>query len=473
MNVSDRALDFFFREGPAVFFTATPDFPWVIQSISGNVEAQLGYSVQSILNSPTLLWDSIHPEDREQSTKHVHILETKGSSEHLCRMRKTDGTYVLVQGEFRLLRDDKGAPEAVIGYWTDRTERERSRAILSAIPDSIFEVDREGRFTFYQTHRSLDLSRSTGMSLHDMMPKDVADLLLNAVQRALNTKETQTVKYVMPHGKTWRHYQANFGTSLSQDTAVAIIRDITDDVLHEKALSEQKRFLEEANVSLEQFVYIASHDLREPLIGVAGYATLLQKRYGTSLDETAHRFIEGITQGTRNMEAKIDDLLALSRVNRGNQMGSFPLGTAIDAAKRSLVGPLSTCAVEFKLPGVTPLLKGDRGQVTQVFQNLFSNSIKYRSPDKPVTIEISTKPDPQNPHMLIVSVTDNGIGFDPKHAERIFGVFQRLYTIQQYPGTGIGLAIVKKIVERHNGKVWATSQPGQGSTFSFTLPLAS
>lgn len=467
-----RALDFYFREGPTVFFTAETTWPWVISSISENVETQLGIPASEIRSE--FFPERLHPDDLDRATDDAARLLHNGRAPFLYRVRRSDGTYVLVQGEFCLLRDERGRNQAVVGYWTDRTEQERARAVLSAIPDAIFEVDQEGKFSFFhakplQTY--VDPSRIIGATLHELLPKDVADLLLNAVKRALASRESQVVKYALPFDSEWRHYQAHLGTSLSQDTAVAIVRDITDDVLHESALRTQKRYLEEANASLEQFVYVASHDLREPLIGVAGFATLLQKRYGAVLDEQGNHFVEEVVSGTKNLEAKIDDLLALSRVSRGNNSGTFALGAAIESAKRCLVGQLNKTPVEFKLPEVMPLVRGDRGQITQVFQNLFSNSIKYRKVDVPTVIEVSVKED-SSPGMLLVSVTDNGIGFDQRHAERIFGVFQRLYTPQQYPGTGIGLAIVRKIVERHGGKVSAVSEPNQGSTFFFTVPKA-
>lgn len=221
---------------------------------------------------------------------------------------------------------------------------------------------------------------------------------------------------------------------------------------------------------MEQFVYVASHDLREPLITVAGFATLLLKRYGPSLDAQGVRFLEGVVQGTRNMEVKIDDLLALSRVNRGDPPGLFPLGPAIEAARKCLSGVLKDLSVTFVIQGQLPNVRGDRGQVVQIFQNLFSNSIKYRRLDVLTTVTVRAEEDPACPGMSVISVEDNGIGFDEQHAERIFGVFQRLHTAQQYSGTGIGLAIVKKIVERHRGRVWATSSIGKGSIFNFSLP---
>jgi len=222
---------------------------------------------------------------------------------------------------------------------------------------------------------------------------------------------------------------------------------------------------------LEQFVFIASHDLREPLTAVAGYATLLKKRYADALDDLGKHFLEEVIDSTKRMERKIDDLLAFSRAGRSTPQGSFQLGVAIEEARRSVSRSIEESGVVFSIPEDLPMVSGDRSMVAQIFQNLFSNSIKYRSPDRPLVISVDV-----NPHddaFLCIAVSDNGLGFDMQFKERIFGVFQRLYTTEQYPGTGIGLAIAKRIVERHRGEIWTQSEPDKGATFYFTLPNVS
>jgi light-regulated signal transduction histidine kinase (bacteriophytochrome) len=348
-------------------------------------------------------------------------------------------------------------------------------AVMAAIPDVIFEVDQEGKFTFYHTQpeqMNIDPTTIIGASVNDVYPAATATLILQAVRRAVEQGQPQKIKYSLSTNGETKFYQAHFGPAPLRGTVVAIVRDITIEAQHERELSEQKRCLEEANVSLEQFVYLASHDLREPLSGVAGYATLLQKRYSYLLDMHGRHFVDMVVEGTKNMEVKIDGLLTLSRINKGTLSGVFSLGSAIESARRCLVGPLQKVDVEFCHTASLPMIRGDRGQITQVFQNLFSNSIKYRNDNDKVIIEIDVTDHHDQPGMLLVSVKDNGIGFDMKYAERIFGVFQRLYTVQQYPGTGIGLAIVKKIIERHGGQVWALSEPNKGATFFFTIPKA-
>ncbi len=244
--------------------------------------------------------------------------------------------------------------------------------------------------------------------------------------------------------------------------------DLTQTIQAKRDLERQKDLLEDANESLEQFVYVASHDLREPLVGVAGYASLLQRRYADKLDTTGQGYIEKIMTACKQMETKIDDLLELSRAGRRTPTGAFPLGTAVDQAKRSLVGPIAQTNAEIHYKDL-PIVRGDRGQISQVFQNLFSNSMKYHKKEVPPVIEVSAQTYEEDPSRWLITVRDNGLGFEMNQAERIFGVFQRLYSFEEYPGTGIGLAIVKKIIDRHDGQVWAEAQPNCGSTFFFTL----
>jgi PAS domain S-box-containing protein len=226
--------------------------------------------------------------------------------------------------------------------------------------------------------------------------------------------------------------------------------------------------LKKKQEEVEQFAYIASHDLREPLTTMAGYATLLQRRCSDAVDDTGKRWMEEILNSARYMEEKLDDLLEFSRAGRTTAKGTFPLGVAIDEARRSVVVALKETGGEILFTDENPLIRGDRSMVAQIFQNLFSNSLKYRSEVTP-RIEIRTE---RHGDKWRIEVQDNGLGFDMQFKDRIFGVFQRLYTVEQYPGTGIGLAIAKKIVERHEGTIWTNSTQGEGSTFYFTLPAA-
>lgn len=304
-------------------------------------------------------------------------------------------------------------------------------------------------------------------------PED-RDRVLSSFEGLKTSDEPRVVSEYRIRHATGRLVYVHIEANLIRDAAgnplevMGFLFDLTQNIQQKKDLERQKELLEAANESLEQFVYVASHDLREPLVGVAGYANLLQRRYTDKLDETGRGYIEKIMAACKQMETKIDDLLELSRAGRGSPSGAFPLGTAVEQAKRSLVGPIAQTNAQIHYKDL-PVVRGDRGQIAQVFQNLFSNSMKYHKKEETPVIEVTAQPYEEDPSRWLIAVKDQGLGFEMSQAERIFGVFQRLYSFEEYPGTGIGLAIVKKIIDRHDGQVWAEAQPNCGSTFFFTL----
>jgi light-regulated signal transduction histidine kinase (bacteriophytochrome) len=231
-----------------------------------------------------------------------------------------------------------------------------------------------------------------------------------------------------------------------------------------------RQHVEQLEEDLEQFMHIVSHDLREPMMCVAGFATILQRRSDKELSKENKHFLEQIIEGTKRLDEKLNDLLAFSRAGRSKPPGSFPLGAAIEEAKRSLARKIAETKATIEVVGDLPVINGDRGLVAQAFQNLFSNSLKYQMPDVPPQIKISAEP--YEDGFWKVAVQDNGIGFDMMYKDQIFHVFRRLFTTEQYPGTGIGLAIVEKVIKRHGGAIWPVSAPNAGATFYFTLPSA-
>jgi PAS domain S-box-containing protein len=236
-----------------------------------------------------------------------------------------------------------------------------------------------------------------------------------------------------------------------------------------REIAERQRAVAElalSNAELELFASVASHDLQEPLRMVSSYMELLSQRYRGQLDEKADRWIGFAVEGAARMKELIHDLLEFSRVGtRGKPMAPTDSGRVFDA----VVANLQTAIAEsgaVVTRGPLPTVRADATQLTQVLQNLIGNGLKYRGLQRP---EIRVAAERRADDWLF-SVHDNGIGIDPKFAERIFVIFQRLHTREEYPGTGIGLALCKKVVERHGGHIWVESQPGQGATFYFTLP---
>ncbi len=233
----------------------------------------------------------------------------------------------------------------------------------------------------------------------------------------------------------------------------------------EARLAQSAQELRRSNAELEQFAYVASHDLQEPLRMVASFTQLLAKRYRGKLGQDADEFIDFAVDGARRMQALINDLLAFSRVGtRGKDFEPIDC----NAVLQEVLANLKIAALESQMVlthDSLPILPADKMQLGQLFQNIIANAIKFRGPE-PLQIHISAEPEGDGWRFAI---QDNGIGIAKDHQERIFTIFQRLHSRSEYPGTGIGLAICKKIVERHGGRIWVDSEQGQGSTFYFTI----
>ncbi len=246
--------------------------------------------------------------------------------------------------------------------------------------------------------------------------------------------------------------------------------DVTPIREAEKQLKALNENLERSNKELEQFAYVASHDLQEPLRMVSSYTQLLEQRYKDKLDQDAKDFIGYAVDGANRMQRLIQDLLEYSRVTtRGRPLARFDAHEALGEAVKNLQAAIQESGA-LVTSNDLPMVLGDRTQIVQVFQNLIGNGIKFQRPDVAPLIHISTEEDLDDNRFRLFKVSDNGIGIEPRHFERLFTIFQRLHSKKEYPGTGIGLALCKRIIERHGGRIWVESEPGKGSTFLFTLP---
>lgn len=252
----------------------------------------------------------------------------------------------------------------------------------------------------------------------------------------------------------------------------AAVMEINSNITERKHMSDllQQKVteLERSNEDLQQFAYVCSHDLQEPLRTITNYTELFAKRYPDLLDEKANLFIEFIVSATKRMQNLINDLLAYSRVDRtGREVVEVDCAATVAMALANLKATIEESGAEINCTPL-PTIRADASQLLLLFQNLLSNALKFRSEARPV-IHISAQ---QEGKFWLFCVRDNGIGFDMKHANRIFVMFQRLHGKSKYVGTGIGLSICKKIVERHQGRIWVESEPAKGTSFYFTMPLA-
>ena len=254
---------------------------------------------------------------------------------------------------------------------------------------------------------------------------------------------------------------------LLSDAALIIEKRLENSLLEaNEKLSKSNKELRQTNKELQQFVYVASHDLQEPLRMIASFLELLSRRYSGKLDKDADDFIKYAVDGAICLQIMITDLLSLSRIdNRGKEFTDVDMKIIIQEVLTNLVVAIDDVKANISV-GDMPTIKANRSEVIQLIQNLVENAIKFRGKDPP-KIEISAK---RGKGEWIFSVRDNGIGIDSQYFERIFVIFQRLHSGDVYEGTGIGLAIAKKIVERHWGHIWLESEIDKGSTFYFTIP---
>lgn len=345
----------------------------------------------------------------------------------------------------------------------------------------IFDIGKMG--VWHLNIKTQDIDWSEGMG--ELFETDSV-LKYDDFLQLINCKERERVGTLIKEGVKKKSFELIFKLNfdkhilmkcvLNESTKVLtmVCFDITDKVESTQRMNDSIQKLEQNNEELEQFAYIASHDLREPLMGIAGFASLIKRRYKDSrdkdgnyiLDTKGFGYIDTILDSSNRMSAKIDDLLLLSRAARGDFNQVFNLNDALEEAKINLNGKIAGSQVQMSVIGKLPDVIGSKSMVAQVFQNIISNALKYRRSNETPKIEIKAQ---ELNGMYKISIKDNGIGFDQKHERRIFSAFQRLHTANTYSGTGIGLAIVKKIIDKHGGEVWATSELDKGSIFNFTL----
>ncbi|HVV23412.1 MAG TPA: ATP-binding protein, partial [Pseudonocardiaceae bacterium] len=248
-----------------------------------------------------------------------------------------------------------------------------------------------------------------------------------------------------------------------------ILRELSAVRAAHATLDVRTQDLQRSNSELEQFAYVASHDLQEPLRKVASFCQLLQRRYAGQLDERADQYIEFAVDGAKRMQVLINDLLAFSRVGR---IVRDRVATSCDSllaqAKANLSEAIEQAGATVEA-GELPVVLAEAPLLTAVFQNLLSNALKFHGDDPPHVTVTARRAD--DPGFWLFSVTDNGIGIDPEYAERIFVIFQRLHGKEVYPGTGIGLAMCRKIIEYHGGTIWLDTTVDTGARFCFTLPV--
>ena len=350
-----------------------------------------------------------------------------------------------------------------------RKSEARFRGTLDTMQEGVLLIGWNWHYLFINKSAEIQGRRPTeellGKTVIECWPGIEANDFFRLEQKVMQDRLPRQIEgpFTFPDGGI---HWFNWNIQPAPEGLLIVTQDITERKLAEEKLQDTLQELQRANKELEQFAYVASHDLQEPLRAVAGMVQLLQKRYEGQLDAQADEYIHHAVDAATRMRELINDLLAFSRVGtRAKPLASTDMNAVLDWATRNL-----HVTIEENHAIIThedlPTVMGDATQLGQLVQNLIGNAVKFHSDQPPhIHISVQTLPD-----VWRFAVRDNGIGIKPEYFERIFIVFQRLHTRRAYPGTGIGLALCKKIVERHGGKIWVESQFGQGSTFYFTLP---
>jgi PAS domain S-box-containing protein len=469
--------------------TDTAIFAWDMERrrtyINPAIEKLTGYTVQEIAEQPASLW--IHPDDivpmglvwERAFAGHTYAGDyrviTKTGQLKWCHAEggpiyDETGQQIGVQASVRDITERKQAEAAL------RESEERFKALVQHAVDLTTIVDAAGviRYISPAVERigGYHVDELVGVRMADLVHPDDLVSMLQKHQERLDQPGVPVlgVARFRHRDGSWR-YLEGYGTNYLDNPAIRGIvfnsRDVTEQKQTEAELAMRAEELARSNEELQRFAYVASHDLQEPLRMVASYTQLLQRRYADKLDADANEFIEYAVDGARRMQQLIRDLLEYSRVGtRAKEPRPVDAAAALDDALANLHIALAESGAEIRR-GPLPVVLADASQLTQVFQNLIGNAIKFRGTAAP-RIEVGAV---RAGDAWRFFVADNGIGIDPQHAERIFVIFQRLHTREEYPGTGIGLAICKKIVERHGGRIWVESRLGAGATFNFTLPV--
>ncbi|MEO8484048.1 MAG: PAS domain S-box protein [Acidobacteriota bacterium] len=413
-----------------------------------------------------------------------HVLAT-GDWEGEVSHRTRDGGRLLVASRWTLTRTERGTPEGFLEVNRDVTARKvaedslrdseaRFRAVAETAVEGVISVDEAGVIHYWNPGAERIFGRAALAAIGQPLATTLPDPLLASSK--LPTADGAIGTTFETIGRRQDGSECPLELSLSSWTNakglrffIAIVRDITERKAAERAIEAKADELARSNQELEQFAYVASHDLQEPLRMVSNYTQLLARRYHDRLDADGLEFIDFAVDGAKRMQDLIHDLLSYARVGtRGKEFRAVATEQIVADAMANLSGAIDEASAEVVVDPL-PTLICDASQMVQVFQNLIANAVKFRRPGTRPSVRISAS---RGGHAWTIEVADNGIGIEAKYFDRIFQMFQRLHGRGDYPGTGIGLALCKKIIERHGGRIRVESTPGTGTTFSFTIPDA-
>lgn len=459
-----------------------------VQRWSKQAEKIFGWTMPEVLGKRSADWQFIYQEDIEIVQQEMSRLLDGSTSSVVYQNRNLtkDGRVVICQWYESALLDESGKMVSILSLVQDITEAKQTEAalrhnaemlrlLLEYTPAAIAMFDKQMNYQLVSRRwlddYNLENQDIIGKNHYELFP-EIPDTWKQIHQRCLQGASEQCDEdlFIRADGETqWISWEIRPWIGNSGDISGIIMNTevVTERKQAKEKLKELNQELWQSNRDLEQFAYVASHDLQEPLRAVNSYAQLLSRKYQNNLDAKADKYLHYIMDGATRMQQLINDLLEFSRVGtRGKPLQATDSETIIQQAMENLKVAIaeSKAIVTYD---ILPTVIADQTQLTQLFQNLIGNAIKFRR-ETPPNVHISAQN--QGNEWTFV-VRDNGIGMESEYLERIFTIFQRLHSRRDYPGTGIGLAICKKIVERHGGRIWVNSELGIGTTFYFTIPI--
>jgi len=485
LKASERRYRALYDDNPSMYFTI--DSECIILSVNRFGAEELGYTARELIGQ-SMIEKVFYRKDRKSAVKNLkQCIENYGKVfQWEQRKVRKEGSIIWVREAARAMKrsDGKIVILVVCEDISDRKEaedalkesEERFKILFEYAPDPYFLTDMEGNFLDgnMAAERLIDFKREKiigknlvelGLITGDQIPKAFG--LLSKNIRGISTGPEEFI-LTKKDGKKVPVEITGFPIEIrGQKLVLGMARDISERKKAEEKLKETIGELKRSNEELQQFAYITSHDLQEPLRTITSFTQLIERRYKGRLDSDADEFIEFIVDSAMRMKEMIQGLLDYSRV--GTAGVEFKCNDAEEVLKivlanlRALISENEAKITHDPLPEVM----ADKSQLIQLFQNLISNAIKFRKPEVPPKIHISAKKDER---MCIFSISDNGIGLEKQYKDKIFEVFKRLHTMDEYKGAGIGLAISKRIIERHGGYIWIESELGKGSTFYFNIP---
>lgn len=488
---TQEMLDSLLESMGRVLWSFAPDMSEVFFA-SESSRKLFGHEAAAFRTNHRLWLQLMHPDDREQAEAAMQRIILAGAGVMEYRIVRPQGDTRWIEVRWRHAAESPGRPARLDGIATDITERkqaeEENRQLLAIVEQSLNEIYIFDAATLRYEYANSSALHNMGypfrhlrlMTPLDLMPQYTEGALHKLVEQLIRREKTKQVFETVHRRSDGSDYPVEIHLQAVEREGrwkcLAVVIDITErqqaqaEIMKltsslERRVVERTAELAQANAELESFVYSISHDLRTPLRAINGYASILVEEEKGRMDAGSLDMLRRIARGAVRMGELIDDLLTFSRVGRG---GLNRMRVDMEAMARTVVEELhhmNPPAQVTILP--LPAASADPALLRQAMLNLVGNAFKFTSRRADAHVEIGAGREGDS---TVYYIRDNGAGFDPGHAERLFGVFQRLHQESEFPGTGVGLAIVKRIVERHGGRIWAEAAPGKGATFHFTLP---